>query len=84
MIYDLQELSNAIIHIRFLSMTSREFASSPARSGILSESECFAVFMKLNSRENWPLPFSLSAERKSRGYKGDDGWDQFIGSTIRY
>jgi len=65
MIYDLQELSNAIIHIRFLSMTSREFASSPARSGILSESECFAVFMKLNSR-------------------GDDGWDQFIGSTIRY
>ena len=53
-------------HIRFLAMTPEEFASSPVCSGILTESECLAVFMNLNSRENWPMPSPLSTSKQMR------------------
>ena len=53
--------------IRFLAMTPKEFASFPVRSGILTESECLAVLVNLNSDENWPFPSDvLSVNRKGR------------------
>lgn len=54
-------------HIRFLAMTPKEFAAFPARSGILTESECLAVLMNLNSEEKWPMPSDvLSVNTKAR------------------
>lgn len=58
-------------HIRFLAMTPEEFATGPATSGILTNDECLAVFMNLNSRVQTPLPPPLSNERKTRGPRAE-------------
>ena len=51
-------------------MTPKEFTSFPARSGILTESECLAILMNLNSEETWPMPSDvLSSDTKARGQK---------------
>ncbi len=51
-------------------MTPKEFTSFPARSTILTESECLAILMNLNSEETWPMPSDvLSSDTKARGQK---------------
>jgi len=47
-------------------MTPDEFASSPALSGILTESECLAILMNISSRDKWPMPSQLSVSRQQR------------------
>lgn len=49
-----------------ISMTPDEFASSPALSGILTESECLAILMNMSSRDKWPMPSQLSMSRQQR------------------
>ena len=61
-----QVLTSVIAHIRFLTMTSEEFATSPAVSGVLTEAECLAVLMNLSSRDKWPMPPTLSTCRQQR------------------
>ena len=64
----LQVLNTTIGQIRFLSMTPDEFASSPALSGILTESECLAILMNMSSRDKWPMPSQLSTSRQQRRF----------------
>ncbi|KAK4005709.1 BTB/POZ domain-containing protein 2-like [Daphnia magna] len=59
-------LANIIGHIRFLTMTNEEFASSPAMSGILTQEESFAVLMNISCRDKWQMPSQLSSSRQSR------------------
>lgn len=61
-------LGDLISEIRFLSMTSEEFASTPVLSGILTEKECVAIFMNLNNPGSLPMPLHLSScKMKRRG-----------------
>ena len=60
-------LGDIINEIRFLSMSSEEFASTPVLSGILEEKECMAIFMNLNNPGSLPMPLHLSASRDHRG-----------------
>jgi len=59
-------LGDLINEIRFLSMTSEEFASTPVLSGILTEKECMAIFMNLNNPGSLPMPLHLSSIRTQR------------------
>ena len=59
-------MSGVLSEIRFLSMTSGEFATSPVLSGILSQEECMAIFMNLNNPGSWTFPLNLSACKTPR------------------
>ena len=59
-------LGDLINEIRFLSMTSEEFASTPVLSGILTEKECMAIFMNLNNPGSLPMPLHLSSCKTPR------------------
>ncbi len=59
-------LNEIIYEVRFFTMTSEEFSSSPALSGILTERECMAIFMNLNNSGSWPEPARLSICRTPR------------------
>ena len=59
-------LNEIIYEVRFFTMTSEEFSSSPALSGILTERECMAIFMNLNNPGSWPDPPRLSTCRTPR------------------
>lgn len=63
----LQILASIVVHIRFLTMTSEEFAAGPALCGILTQEESFAILMNLSSRDKWPMPTHLSSSRLQRG-----------------
>ncbi len=53
--------------IRFLTMKSEEFSSSPVLSGMLTENECLALYQNINNPDsNWPIPIDLSSSRKPR------------------
>ena len=79
-------LNKVIGHIRFLAMTPEEFATGPANSGILTDSECLAIFKNLNSRVHVPLPQPLSNERKLRGPRGEDlkRYHRSFGETLSW
>ncbi len=64
-------LGDIINEIRFLSMTSEEFASTPVLSGILEEKECMAIFMNLNNPGSLPMPLRLSSCRTQRRRAGN-------------
>ena len=60
-------LKKIIYKIRFLAMSSEEFASSPVHSGILTEYECLGVFVHLNNPDSSrPIPIFLSSSRNQR------------------
>lgn len=59
-------LNEIIYEIRFYTMTSEEFSSSPALSGILTERECMSIFMNINNPGSWPEPARLSTSRTPR------------------
>jgi len=57
--------------IRFLAMTHEEFASYPARSGILTKEEYCDISMNLvepidGINSPWPLPPQFSDRRRQR------------------
>lgn len=60
-------LGEIINEIRFLSVIPKEFASSPALSGILTEKECLAILMNVINPGSWCLPIHLSSNRTQRG-----------------
>jgi len=60
-------LGEIVNGIRFLAMNPEEFASSPARSGILDKDEAFNIFMNLINPDSLPMPLHLSSSRDLRG-----------------
>ncbi|XP_063225573.1 uncharacterized protein LOC134532721 isoform X2 [Bacillus rossius redtenbacheri] len=59
-------LGEAIRHIRFLSMTNKEFAGSPCESGVLTEQEKADVFQRLTAEKYEPLLLELSGIKSLR------------------
>lgn len=55
-------LGEIIHHIRFLSITVKEFESGPALSGILTDEECLAV----SANKVRDMPAHLSTNRQPR------------------
>jgi hypothetical protein len=45
-------LGDALFHIRYLTLTAAQFASGPAKSGLLTQQESFAVLMNISSPGN--------------------------------
>ena len=61
-----QVLTNVLPHIRFLTMTSQEFAAGPAIGGLLHQEESFAILVNLNCADKWPMPANFSTSRVAR------------------
>ncbi|XP_071034954.1 uncharacterized protein [Parasteatoda tepidariorum] len=61
-----QVLESHLPYIRFMAMSSEEFAKGPAKGGLLTLDECFSVFMNLAIPECMPVPPGLSPEYNKR------------------
>jgi len=60
-------LRDALMKIRFLTLTPQEFAEGPATSNLLSENEKFAMLMNISSpTTNVPMPGGFSTSRVQR------------------
>ncbi|OQR77615.1 BTB/POZ domain-containing protein 6-B-like, partial [Tropilaelaps mercedesae] len=55
-----------VSQIRFLALSPEEFTKGPARSGLLSRDECYAVFMNMAIPGIVNLPKGISAEGTKR------------------
>ena len=55
-----QVLSSVISHVRFLAMTPQEFATRLADSGVLTQEENLAIFLKISGNDKSPMPAHLS------------------------
>lgn len=61
------KLRDAIMKIRFLTLTPQEFAEGPAASNLLTESEKFAILMNISSPSTTvPMPGGFSTSRVQR------------------
>lgn len=61
-----QVLGDALFLIRYLSFPASEFASGPAKSGLLTQQEAFAILMNISSPGSWDLPEYINKERQPR------------------
>ena len=59
-------LGDALFLIRYLTLTAAQFASGPAKSGLLTQQESFAVLMNISSPGSWDLPDYMSTEAEER------------------
>ncbi|KAF5300321.1 hypothetical protein FQA39_LY11178 [Lamprigera yunnana] len=61
------QLRDALMKIRFLTLTPQEFAEGPAASNLLTESEKFAILMNISSLSTTvPVPAGFSTSRTRR------------------
>ncbi|XP_040581914.1 BTB/POZ domain-containing protein 2 [Lepeophtheirus salmonis] len=59
-------LGEALFHIRYLIFTASEFADGPAKTGLLTEQESFAILMNISSFGSWKMPDHMNSETSSR------------------
>lgn len=59
-------LSGALFLIRYLTFQPADFAAGPAKSGLLTQEESFAVLMNISAPGSWELPDHLSKEAEPR------------------
>lgn len=60
-------LRDALVKIRFLTLTPQQFAEGPASSSLLSQSEKFAILMNISSpATDIPMPEGFSTSTVSR------------------
>lgn len=59
-------LDSVLPHVRFLAMTAEEFCKGPAKNGLLSKDECYAIFMNLAIPGIVPMPKGLSSDMTKR------------------
>ncbi|XP_031843981.1 BTB/POZ domain-containing protein 2 [Nomia melanderi] len=61
-------VGNALLKIRFLSLSPREFAEGPCTSPLLTQDEAFAILINIVASGNKaPMPEGFSTDRHSRG-----------------
>jgi hypothetical protein len=61
-----QCLGDALFLIRYLTFPASEFASGPAKSGLLTQPESFAILMNISSPGSWDLPDYINTETEPR------------------
>ncbi|XP_023320442.1 BTB/POZ domain-containing protein 6 isoform X2 [Eurytemora carolleeae] len=54
-------LGEALFLIRYLTLTAAEFAAGPARSGLLTQQESFAILMNISCPGSWDLPKHMNS-----------------------
>lgn len=64
-------LDTVLPHVRFLAMTAEEFCKGPAKNGLLSKDECYAIFMNLAIPGIVPMPKGLSSDMTKRSVPAD-------------
>ena len=53
-------------HVRYLTFPPGEFAAGPAKSGLLTQHESFAILMNISSPGSWELPDYMNTETEAR------------------
>ncbi len=61
-----QCLGDALFLIRYLTFPAAEFAAGPAKSGLLTQHESFAILMNISSPGSWELPDYMNSETETR------------------
>jgi len=61
-----QCLGEALFLIRYLTFPPGEFAAGPAKSGLLTQHESFAILMNISSPGSWELPDYMNTETEAR------------------
>ena len=52
--------------VRYLTFPPAEFAAGPAKSGLLTQHESFAILMNISSPGSWELPDYMNTETEAR------------------
>ena len=52
--------------VRYLTFPPGEFAAGPAKSGLLTQHESFAILMNISSPGSWELPDYMNTETEAR------------------
>ena len=61
-----QCLGEALFLIRYLTFPASEFAAGPAKSGLLTQHESFAILMNISSPGSWEMPDYMNNETEAR------------------
>lgn len=68
-VLDIPTIRDAVKKIRFLTLTPQQFAEGPARTGLLSQSEAFAILMNISTPNSvYPMPDGFTLNKNSRVY----------------
>ncbi|CAL7945976.1 unnamed protein product [Xylocopa violacea] len=59
-------IGNALLKIRFLSLSPQEFAEGPGMSPLLTQDETFAILMSISTKNKMPMPEGYSTNSNSR------------------
>ena len=61
-----QCLGEALFLIRYLTFPPSDFAAGPAKSGLLTQTESFAILMNISSPGSWEMPEYMNKEIEPR------------------
>ena len=61
-----QCLGEALFLIRYLTFTAPVFAAGPAKSGLLTQPESFAILMNISAPGSWEMPEYMNKESEPR------------------
>ena len=61
-----QCLGDALFLIRYLTFPPSDFAAGPAKSGLLTQTESFAILMNISSPGSWDMPEYMNKETEIR------------------
>jgi len=61
-----QCLGEALFLIRYLTFPPSDFAAGPAKSGLLTQTESFAILMNISSPGSWEMPEYMNNETEPR------------------
>ena len=61
-----QCLGEALFLIKYLTFPPAEFAAGPAKSGLLTQHESFAILMNISSPGSWELPDYILTDTEPR------------------
>ena len=61
-----QCLGEALFMIRYLTFQAPVFAAGPAKSGLLTQHESFAILMNISSPGSWEMPDYMNKELEAR------------------
>ena len=59
-------ISYFFFSVRYLTFPPGEFAAGPAKSGLLTQHESFAILMNISSPGSWELPDYMNTETEAR------------------
>ena len=60
-----------IFCFRYLTFPAGEFAAGPAKSGLLTQQESFAILMNISAPGSWEMPDYMNTETEPRKIPND-------------